>query len=328
MGTSLKDRLPNHRGLVPIDLHVHVGPEFLARRYDAFEIAEEADRDGLGCVLKNHFIATTGLAAQARLHRPATILGSVTLNHSVGGLNPEAIRAAQSANKGRSMNRSPDDLPFVVWMPTIHAESHLRHNGRRDLTPAWGVEERYCRYFPPGTGITLWEPGAEGAEIKAVVFDILDIIKAYNLVLATGHLSGPEVKVLVAAAHDRGLRRIIVTHPFYGAVNLSVREQTELAERDGVYIEHCYSNLEIDRIPIEHYVASVREVSPARVVLTSDVGQPRTPPVGEALLDFIRQLSALGVKDDDLALMLAENPHRLIARTPPEANSIQTKKKS
>jgi bifunctional DNase/RNase len=68
----------------------------------------------------------------------------------------------------------------------------------------------------------LVEAGGEGTEIKAVVFDILDLVKAYNLILATGHLSGPEVKALVIAAHDRGLRRIIVTHPFYAAVNLSL----------------------------------------------------------------------------------------------------------
>jgi hypothetical protein len=294
-----------------MDFHVHVGPEFLARRYDAFRIAEEAERDGFGCVLKNHFMATTAVAAQARLHRPVTVLGSVVLNYSVGGLNPEAIRAAQSANKGWSMNRKPDDLPFVVWMPTIHAESHLNYNRRHDLVPAWGVEEKYCRFFPPGTGITLWGPAGEGTEINPVVYDILDLIKTYDLILATGHLSGPEVKVLVAVAHEKGLRRIIVTHPFYGAINLSIREQAELAEREGVYIEHCQSNMEIDRIPIQHYVASIREVSPGHVILTSDAGQPHIPPVGEALWDFIRQFKALGVDDDDLGIMLVENPHRL-----------------
>ena len=44
-----------------------------------------------------------------------TVLGSVVLNYPEGGLNPEAIRVAQSANKSPSMNRKPDDLPFVVW---------------------------------------------------------------------------------------------------------------------------------------------------------------------------------------------------------------------
>lgn len=307
-------KLPVHNGLSPIDFHVHVGPEFLARRYDAFRIAEEAERFGFGCVLKNHFMATTGLAAQARMLHPVTVLGSVVLNYSVGGLNPEAIRSAQSANKGQSTNRNPDEVPFVVWMPTIHAESHLKHNRRYDLVPVWGVEERYCRFFPAGEGISLWVPGGKGAEVKPIVNDILDLIKGYDLILATGHLSGPEVKALVKAAYEKGLRRIIVTHPFYGATNLSIREQAELAEREGVYIEHCYSNLQIDHIPIEKYVASIRAVSPDHVILTSDVGQPHIPSVAEALHDFIRQLNSLGVKDEDLMTMLVDNPIRLVGR--------------
>ena len=36
-------------------------------------------------------------------------------NYPEGGLNPGAIRVAQSANKSPSMNRKPDDLPFVMW---------------------------------------------------------------------------------------------------------------------------------------------------------------------------------------------------------------------
>ena len=312
METKPLDKLPTHKGFVPLDFHVHVGPEFLARRYNAFKIAEEAAEAGFGCILKNHFMPTTALAAQARNHRPVTALGSVTLNYSVGGLNPEAIRAAQSANKGECPSRQPDDFPFVVWMPTIHAESHLIYNNRHDLLPAWGVEERYCRFYPTGTGITIWAKGGEGTDIDPLLYEILDLIKAYGLILATGHLSGPEVKILVAVAHERGLRRIIVTHPFYGAINLSIREQAELAERDGVYIEHCYSNLEIDRIPIERYMASIREVSSSHVILTSDVGQPQIPSVAEGLWDFIRQLRALGVNDEDLSMMLVTNPHRLI----------------
>ena len=309
------DKLPVYRGQVPLDFHVHVGPEFLARRYDAFRIAEEADQEGFGCVLKNHFMATTALAAQSRMHRPVTVLGSVVLNYPAGGLNPEAIRAAQSANKGPSMNRKPDDLPFVVWMPTIHAESHLAYNKRYDLVSAWGVDEKYCRCFPPGSGITLWATEGKGREINPAVYEILDLIKSYDLILATGHLSGSEVKALVALAHDKGLRKIIVTHPFYGAIHLSIREQAELAEREGVYIEHCQSNLTIDHIPMEHYVASIREVSPEHVILTSDAGQPHIPPVGEALRDFIRRFKALGVTDEDLGVMLVVNPHKLIAKS-------------
>jgi len=298
-----------------MDLHVHVGPEFLARRYDPFTIAEEAHEAGFGCVLKNHFVPTTSLAAQARLHRPVTILGSVTLNYTVGGLNPQAIRAAQSTNKTDHTKACPDPMPFVVWMPTIHAESHLAHNDRLDMVPGWGVDERYCQFFPPGTGITIWGPGGADTELLPAIYDIFDLIKAYDLILATGHLSGPEVKVLVKKAYEQGLRRIIVTHPFFGATELSTNEQAALAELDGVYIEHCYSNLQMDRIPIERYVEAIRAVTPSRVILSSDLGQLHTPPVAEGLDHFMQALQAHGVCRDDLLVMLVENPHRLIGNT-------------
>jgi hypothetical protein len=306
------ERLPMRGDRPPIDFHVHVGPELLARRYSAREIAEEAHAAGFGCILKNHFIPTTGLAAEARTHRPVTILGGVVLNYAVGGLNPHAVRAALSANKAGTRNRAPDPVRFMVWMPTIHSESHLEHNGRRDLVPSWGVDERLCQVFPPGTGITVWGPGGPGAGLAPAVHEVLDLVRAHDLILATGHLSAPEVRALVPAAHDRGIRRIVITHPFYGASNLSVREQAALAERDGVYLEHCYSNLEMDGIPIAHYVASIRDAGPRRVILSTDLGQPHNPTVTEGIRDFLRQLQAQGLSEDDLLTMLVDNPHRLI----------------
>lgn len=311
--TEIK-RLYTRNGQPPIDFHVHVGPEFLARRYDAITIAEEAYAAGFGCVLKNHFIPTTGFAAQARTHRPVTILGSVTLNYAVGGLNAQAVRGAQSANKATSLSSTPDPLPFVVWMPTIHAESHLMHTGRRDIVPAWGVDERYCQAFKKGTGITIWDGSVPNSGLCAAVYDILDLIKAYDLILATGHLSASEVKALVSAAHERGLRRIIITHPFFPATGLTVRDQAALSERDGVYIEHCYSNLEIDKIPITDYARSIREASPRNVILSTDLGQPHTPIVSDGLVDFFRELHAHGIAEDALVEMMAENPHRLLKR--------------
>ncbi len=305
------ERLPMRGGRAPIDFHVHVGPELLARRYSAREVAEEAEASGFGCILKNHFIPTTGLAAEARAHRPVTILGGIALNYAVGGLNPHALRAALSANKGATRSRVPDPERFMVWMPTVHAESHLQHNGRRDLVPSWGVEERYCQVFPPGTGLTVWGPGGPGAELAPAVHEILDLIRVHDLILATGHLSAPEVKALVPAAHARGIRRIVITHPFYGATNLGVRDQAALAERDGVYLEHCYSNLTMDNIPLDRYVESIREAGPRRVILSTDLGQPHNPTVTEGIRDFFRQLSAKGMGEDDLLTMLVDNPHRL-----------------
>ncbi len=302
--------MPTLDGKIIIDFHVHVGPEFLARRYDALSIAEEAHASGFGCVLKNHFTPTTALAAQARAHRPVTILGGIVLNYSVGGLNPHAIHAAQGANKAATLQPTPDPLPFVVWMPTIHAEGHLVHTGRRDLIPAWGVDGRFCRTFPPGAGITIWGPCGPGEGLRPEIHEILQLILRHDLILATGHLSAAEVKALVVTAHEMGIRKIIVTHPFFGATGLSLADQAALAERDGVYLEHCYSNLEMDRIPLSRYVASIREVTPRRVILSSDVGQPQSPPVTQGLRRFFEMLLAEGVPESGLGSAIMDRLRR------------------
>ncbi len=311
--------MPTRDGKIIIDFHVHVGPEFLSRRYDALSIAEEAHASGFGCVLKNHFTPTTALAAQARAYRPVTVLGSVVLNYSVGGLNPHAIHAARGANKAATLHPVPDPIPFVVWMPTIHAEGHLAHTGRRDLIPAWGVDGNLCRTFPPGAGITIWGPGGPGRGLRPEIHEILQLILTHDLILATGHLSAAEVKALVVAAHEMGLRKIIVTHPFFGATGLGLRDQAALAEREGVYLEHCYSNLEMDRIPLKRYVASIREVTPRHIILSSDVGQPQSPTVTQGLRRFFQMLLAEGIPEEDLLTMLVDNPHRLLSTASPGA---------
>ena len=108
-----------------VDTHFHVGPELLDRRYDVSTLAEAARRCGMTLVLKNHTYSTTPLAALARSHFDVRFLGSVVLNRFVGGLNPDAIYGAASGNRAKLQGES-NDPPFIVYMPTVHAGSHLR----------------------------------------------------------------------------------------------------------------------------------------------------------------------------------------------------------
>jgi hypothetical protein len=48
------------------------------------------------------------------------------------------------------------------------------------------------------------------------------------------------------------------------------------------------------------------------VILSSDVGQLFSPPVGEALREFYGELNRHGVKEDDIAQMAVLNPNRLL----------------
>src|SRR3974377_787394 len=89
------------------DLQVHVAPDVIERRIDDLDLAKEFLARGLkGFVLKSHYFPT---AERAKVFTKAVpgiqAFGAVTLNHSVGGLNPVAVELA-----GRSGAK-------MVWLP-------------------------------------------------------------------------------------------------------------------------------------------------------------------------------------------------------------------
>src|SRR6202521_729690 len=95
------------------DLQVHVAPDVIERRIDDLDLAKEFLARGLrGFVLKSHYFPTAERAKVVSRAVPGiSAYGAVTLNHSVGGLNPVAIELA-----GRSGCK-------IVWMPTVDRKS-------------------------------------------------------------------------------------------------------------------------------------------------------------------------------------------------------------
>src|SRR5499427_10160729 len=78
------------------DLQIHVAPDVIARRIDDIDCAKEFLARGMkGFVLKSHYVQT-GERAQvvAKAVPGSRVFGAVTLNHSVGGLNPVAVELA------------------------------------------------------------------------------------------------------------------------------------------------------------------------------------------------------------------------------------------
>src|SRR3989454_9048095 len=95
------------------DLQVHVGPDVIARRIDDIDCAQEFLARGMkGFVLKSQYIQTGERAQVVTKAVPGSkVFGALTLNHSVGGLNPVAVEIA-----GRSGCK-------IVWMPTVDAQN-------------------------------------------------------------------------------------------------------------------------------------------------------------------------------------------------------------
>jgi hypothetical protein len=94
-----------------VDFHVHAGPDVRPRLLTWLRLARDARAAGLtGLVAKSHHVVTADVAALVQEAVPGLgVWGGVTLNRSVGGINPDAVAAALAMG-GR-----------VVWLPTHDA---------------------------------------------------------------------------------------------------------------------------------------------------------------------------------------------------------------
>ncbi|MEK7831517.1 MAG: DUF6282 family protein [Acidobacteriota bacterium] len=283
------------------DLQVHVAPDVIERRIDDLDLAKEFLAHGLkGFVLKSHYIPTAERASVVTKAVPGIeAYGAITLNHSVGGLNPVAVEIA-----GRSGNK-------IVWFPTVDAanETAGRLDGPSDKLPFWAKIQREIA----AAGIT--RPGmtvldAEG-KIAEDARQCLELIAKHDMILATGHLGRHEIFPLVKAAREAGVKRIIVTHAEFPSQNLTAEEQSALADL-GAIIEHCFTTYHTNKCPWETVFVNIRAVGVERTMLATDLGQKTNPPVAEGYAAFAQMLLDAGYTSKEINRMAAEIPGSLV----------------
>lgn len=293
-----------------IDMHVHIGPEFLRRKYNAESLAAEARREGFGVVMKNHFQPTTGQVSQVR--RPddkVALVGSVALNFGSGGVDDHGVRAALSGWKSDVTAANPDSDRFVVWMPTLCCEAHLRCYNRHDVSEKWGIERKHTRFYAEGTGYAV---AVDNADKMAALRRALQTVADNDLILATGHLDRDETLTVVKMARETGIKRIILTHPLFQSTKLDPETMSQLWQEYGAYSELAFVNLAMDHLTYEQYIEVVEAVGPQGVILSSDVGQTFSPNVGDALREFFGEFRKRGVAEDDIVQMSVLNTNRLL----------------
>jgi hypothetical protein len=265
-----------------IDMHVHSAPDVRPRKLDDWGLLARVKAAGMGgVVLKNHFSPTADRAHLLRSKFPdLSVIGSIVLNESVGGLNRTAVDVALKLGAK------------VVWMPTVSAAHHIE----RAAIPGGG------------TGVRV----ARGGSLVPEMGEILRLIAASGAILATGHLSPDETATLLPEARRLGVARIIVTHPASHLVGMPVDEQVLLA-RQGAFVEiACVTTRQKPPVPVQDLIAHMRAVDAAAVVLTSDLGQPENAYPDEGLRHLIRDMRDAGVSTAELRMMLWQNPRQLL----------------
>ncbi|HET6547026.1 MAG TPA: DUF6282 family protein, partial [Solirubrobacter sp.] len=184
------------------DPHVHVAPDFAPRRITDLELARRCLEVGIaGFGLKSHYTATAERAAVVSAAVPGIrALGTIVLNHAVGGLNATAVEVA--ARQGAR----------IVWLPTVSSENEfgeVEHADPDGKVPVWVRFELELRAagVDPRPVAVLDVDGRPLAEL----LEVLAVIARHDLVLATGHLSRDEIFAVVDAAVDAGVKTIVVT---------------------------------------------------------------------------------------------------------------------
>ena len=280
-----------------IDLHVHVGPEPILRRYGVKTLAMAVEGKLAGVCAKRHFSSTAEEVAKLEGKFNLQLFGSLVLNSQVGGLKPQLIYKNAALVKN----------PLVVWFPTISAQNFLNQS-KYEIPPEWVERKDFKpRLSSEAEGISVIDSrGVVTADASAC----LKAIAETGSILATGHISWKESKALVEEAVRLGVTRIIVTHPIYQKIAMPLEVQRELAAL-GAFIEQSYAMYSIDKIPIEKIARNIRKIGADRTILSSDVGQITGPSPDEALKDFCMELTKVGISRRELETMLVVNPRKL-----------------
>lgn len=283
------------------DPHVHVSPDFVKRRITDLELARRFLELGLaGFALKSHYTSTAERAQVVAEAVPGVDpLGAITLNSSVGGLNPTAVEIA-----GRQRAR-------IVWFPTVSSENEhheIVHADPDGNVPVWVRFE-----------LSLREAGVVPEPVPVVDRDgsllpqalaVLEVIARNELVLATGHLARDEIFVLVDGAIRAGVSTIVVTHPEFPSQRIAPADQVALAQK-GALLERTFTTPHTGKCTWDQIFEATRAVGAEHTVWGSDLGQVFNPPVEDGLALMADRFLEAGFSDREVRTMAVHNTRRL-----------------
>jgi len=279
-----------------IDCHVHIGPEpFGERRLDTVSLALEAREAGMrAMVIKSHYYCTAPMAHLVNQLVPDfSLIGSLALNGGAGGLNPEVVDTAVQLGTR------------VIWMPTYSSSVDIKKRAEGKRYPVGTTTS------VPINEISLLD--AEG-KLVAPIMTILEIMASNDVVLATGHISIPEIYAITAEARRMGVE-VIISHPLSESTgsHLTPEQQKELATQ-GAYLEYTFvpcmpaAQQLNPAVIVEH----IRAIGAERCIMTTDFGQNTNPPPPEGFRMMLATMLTYGLSEEELVTLTSTNPARVL----------------
>jgi hypothetical protein len=279
-----------------IELHVHSSPSLFPRKQTDWELVEDVKRAEMaGVVLKAHEAQTADRASLIREKEPELhVYGGLVCNYFTGGLSATAVDAAIRLGAK------------IIWMPTFSSEEHQRYFGKKK-TKFFNSKRAMTH---PAAGIEIWD---ENKKILPEVYEILDLIAESNVILATGHLAAEEVLVLVEAAKERKVEKILIQHTDLGIARVPFEVEKQLVKQ-GCILEKCYlaCSEDFNDISIQEMAESIKQLGAESCVMVTDYGQRHNLPPIKALSNFIEDMLTQGITEEEIMAMVNYNPKKLL----------------
>ena len=271
-----------------IDLHIHSAPDIRQRKLDDLQLMEAAVERGVrAIVIKSHMVPTADRATLVNKIRQEKypnsdfqMFGSLVMNLAVGGINPWAVEASIKLGAKE------------IFLPTMTAENHCKKENK----------EHYVSVV-------------KNRKIVEPLKDVFNLVRDYDVALGTGHISPSEIFTVVEAARDAGVKKIIVTHPEFHIVGMSLEEEARIVKDYDVLLEKVYAQPiggGVYKKNLPDNVAHMKEIGCEHFIVSTDGGQMQNPEWYNTIAEYIDYLYDSGFSQEEIDVMTKKNPGKML----------------
>lgn len=270
-----------------IDVHYHAGPDAFVRRHGVIEAGRRYAALNGWVVLKNHLGCTAAQAWEAR-QEGLPVSGSVVLNEIAGGIDFRVVQ--------RSLCQHGDsDARLIVHLPTVTGRAHTSRLKRNSAH--WILDKH------PIKPLTVSHEG----RLNAQTLDVLRMARDYPIVISSGHADAHEVRLLIEAAQQLEVPRLMLNQPANPLTGLDAEALLELARAPMVYTEQTALTYLLGYQGWDDFARVLREVP--RALYSSDLGQTSQPDIEQWQVDSLLWFERMGL-DRERALQVGRGHAR------------------
>lgn len=283
------------------DAHMHATPCVQARRRTMWECVQDFKALGMkGFAVKDHNfpLAQTAYVLN-EIQSDIRVVGGITVSKTIGGLNPAAVECCFKLGGKVFYMASLES----AWMfERIQSPDFKNAKNYKSL----GVKSDAVSYRTTVSG--------DSDELLDETREIISLCKEYNSVYETSHSSKRETYACLREANAQGMKKFVVTHANADITPYTYEEQKELAGMGAVIMLIMAPYMGKPNEPSEDIAGlaeNIRAVGAENIILATDFGLNIWPPAAEGMRMMVSNLLTMGISEDEIRLMIKENPERL-----------------